>query len=63
MSFSLIVNSTNNVGTNNNTYLYNFIQGNFTIPENSEIMVSACQIPYSFYNITSSYNNCAPSML
>ena len=57
MSFSLIVNSTNNVGTNNNTYLYNFIQGNFTIPEDSEIMVSACQIPYSFYNITSAYNN------
>ena len=57
MSFSLVLNSANLVGTGNNTYVYNFVKGNFTIPEGSEMIVSSCQIPYSFYNITSAYNN------
>ena len=38
MSFSLVLNSSNVVaGSNNNTYKYNFIQGSFNLPENSEI--------------------------
>ena len=59
MSFTLVVNSQNlvNSGSYYNTYQYNFIQGNFNIPPDSEIMVATLQIPYSFYNITSALNN------
>ena len=57
MSFTLVLNSQNTFGTGNNTYKYNFIQGNFVIPPDSEVMVANVQIPYSFYNITAAYNN------
>jgi len=57
MSNCLVLNSSNVVGTNKNTYKYNFINGMFTIPENSEICISNITIPYSWFNITSSYNN------
>ena len=57
MSFTLVLNSGNNFGSGNNTYKYDFLQGNFTIPEGAEAMVANVQLPYSFYNITSSYNN------
>ena len=58
MSFSLVLNSSNVVaGSNNNTYKYNFIQGSFNLPENSEISVSSVIVPYSFYNISAAYNN------
>ena len=57
MSFTLVLNSQNVYGVGNNTYKYDFIKGNFTIPENSEVMVANVQLPYSFYNITSAYNN------
>jgi len=58
MSFSLVLNSTNVSDTvNKSTFTYNFTKGNFNIPEGSEIMITNIQIPYSFYNITSSYGN------
>ena len=58
MSFSLVLNSTNVVsGSNNNTYRYNFIQGSFNIPENSELSVSSVVVPYSFFNISAVYGN------
>lgn len=57
MSFTLVLNSQNVIGSGNNTYKYDFIKGNFTIPEDSEVMVANVQLPYSFYNITSAYNN------
>ena len=57
MSFTLVLNSQNVIGTGNNTYKYDFIKGNFTIPEDSEVMVANVQLPYSFYNITQAYNN------
>jgi len=58
MSFTLVLNSKNTYGsTGNNTYKYDFIQGNFNIPPESEVMVANVQIPYSFYNITINYNN------
>ena len=57
MSYSLILNNTNVVGSNNNTYQYNFIKGNFTIPNDAEIMISSIQIPYSWFNISAAYNN------
>lgn len=58
MSYNIILNSTNNIDrVNNSTYRYNFSNGNFKIGENSEICVSQIQIPYSWYNISSFYNN------
>lgn len=51
------MNSKNTYGSGNNSYKYDFIQGNFNIPPDSEVMVANVQIPYSFYNITQSYNN------
>ena len=57
MSFTLVLNSANAYGSQNNTFKYDFIQGNFNIPPDSEVMVANAQIPYSFYNITSAYDN------
>ena len=57
MSFSLVLNSGNLIGTNNNTFQYQFKRGNFNIPQGSQILVSGVQIPYSFYNITAAYGN------
>ena len=51
MSFTLVLNSKNSFGANNNTYKYDFIQGNFNIPPDSEVMIANVQIHYSFYNI------------
>ena len=57
MSYTLVNNNKNVVGTENNTYQYNFIQGNFSVPEDTEMMVANIQFPYSFYNITAAYGN------
>ena len=48
MSFTLVMNSKNTYGSGNNTYKYDFIQGNFNIPPDSEVVVANVQIPYSF---------------
>ena len=52
MSFNLVLNSSNVVGANNNTYVYNFIGGNFSVKDDMEICVSQVTIPYSWFNIT-----------
>jgi len=52
MSFNLVLNSTNNIGSNANTFVYNFIGGNFVVHEGMEICLAQATIPYSFYNIT-----------
>lgn len=52
MSFNLVLNSTNNVGSNANTFVYNFIGGNFVVKDDMEICLAQATIPYSFYNIT-----------
>jgi len=57
MSYTLVINNKNLVGVGNNTYQYNFLQGNFNIPEGTTMMVANCQIPYSFHNITAAYGN------
>jgi hypothetical protein len=54
MSFNLVLNSSNNVGSNANTFQYNFIGGNFQVHEGMEICLAQATIPYSFYNITTS---------
>ena len=52
MAVNLILNSSNVVGSNANTYNYNFIGGNFEVKEDSEICVAQATIPYSWFNIT-----------
>ena len=55
--YNLIVNSSHVSNANNNTYTYQFKQGSFEVPPNSEAMISSFQIPYSWYNITARNNN------
>ena len=56
-SNTLILNSSNIIGSNNNIFQYNFINSGFYIPEGSEISISSVQIPYSFYNVSAFYSN------
>ena len=56
MSNTLVLNSNNVIGTNNTTFQYKFIQGSFKV-ENSELAVGSIIIPYSWFNVTSFYNN------
>lgn len=56
-NFSLVINSSNSVGTGNNTYQYNFLTGSMNIPENAVISISSATIPYSWRNITQRNNN------
>jgi hypothetical protein len=53
MSYNLVLNSSNNVGSNANTYQFNFIGGNFHVGDDYEMCTSQVTIPYSWYNITS----------
>jgi hypothetical protein len=55
--FNLTINSTNVSNNLNNMYQYQFKNGAFEVPENSEMMITSFQIPYSWYNITTRYNN------
>jgi hypothetical protein len=56
-SNTLILNASNIIGINNNTFQYKFINSGFTIPEGAEISVSSIQVPYSFYNVSNFYQN------
>lgn len=57
MSFTLCLNSSNVVaGSNNTTFRYSFIGGNFRT-DNCEICISQSTIPFAFYNVSSQYGN------
>jgi hypothetical protein len=56
MSYTLVLNSNNKVGANNNTFEYKFIQGSFDAKD-MEIAVGALTIPYSWFNVSQMYNN------
>ena len=57
MSFILTLNSTNVSNTNTNTtFNYNFINGGFTCKD-YEMCISSVTLPYSFFNVSSYYNN------
>jgi len=57
MSNTIILNRNNLIGINNNTYQYNFIQGNYEIPPNSQMCVSQITLPYSWYNVSATLGN------
>ena len=57
MSFTLVLNSTNVTSSSTNTnFKYNFINGGFQLKD-MEMCVSSITLPYSFYNVSSYYNN------
>jgi hypothetical protein len=57
MAFTLCLNSSNVVsGSNNTSYKYNFLGGNFKA-ENYELCVGSITIPYAWYNVSSYYAN------
>ena len=55
MPYTLVLNSSNVIGSNNSIFKYNFINGAFTINEDSEMCVSQIVIPYSWFNINKAY--------
>lgn len=57
MSFSLILNSTNNINRTLNTqFRYDFLSGNFHAKD-MEMCVSSIAIPYAFFNVSTFYAN------
>lgn len=56
MAFSLVLNSSNVVGSTNSQFSYKFLTGNF-VAKNMEMCLSSTAIPYSFFNVSSYYNN------
>jgi hypothetical protein len=59
MTFNLVLNSNNVVsGSSNTRYSYSFL-GNtsLTILDESEIAISNCTVPYSWFNISAAYGN------
>ena len=56
MSYTLAINSSNVIGSNNNTYQFNFITGSFHA-KNMEIAVGSLTMPYAWFNVSSAYIN------
>ena len=55
---TLIINNSNVVqGYSNSKYTYQFSGGGATFEKGDQIAVQSIQVPYSWFNITSSYNN------
>lgn len=56
MSNTLVINATN--ATNQkHIFNYNFINGSFSCNEKTKISISSISIPYSWFNVSSFYNN------
>ena len=62
MAFTLILNNTNVIGSQNSQFKYNFLAGNF-VAKDMEICVSALAFPYSFFNVSAFYNNQSFSLI
>ena len=57
MVFNILLSSSDVANSNNTLYEKQFCGGSLTLPEGSEICISQIVIPYSWFNITSGYNN------
>ena len=55
MSYNIVLNSSNVIGSNNTEFKYNFINGDFKIYDGALMCVSQISIPYSFFNINNGY--------
>ena len=56
MAYTLILNSLNVAGSTNTQFKYSFLGGNF-IAKDMEMCVSQITMPYSFFNVSTYYNN------
>jgi hypothetical protein len=58
-SYTIQLNSSNVIKNNKyyNSLEYKFLNSSFTIKKGMKIYLSFAQVPYSFYNISSAYNN------
>lgn len=56
MSFALVLNSSNVIGSQNSQFKYNFLGGNF-VAKDMEMCIGNLTIPYSFFNVSTFYNN------
>ena len=56
MSYTLLLNSSNVIGSNNNTYQYKLISGSFHAKD-CEMAVGFLAIPYSWSNISTGLPN------
>ena len=56
MNFTLVLNSANVSNNNNSVFKYNFIQGGFT-SKDCELCISSISLPYSWFNVSTFYNN------
>ena len=56
MSNTIVLNSNNVIGSNNNTFQFNFIQGAFKCKD-YEMSIGSLTIPYSWFNVSTYYNN------
>lgn len=54
---SLVLNSRNVIGNNNNTFQYNFLNGSYTVPEGALMSISQITLPYSWFNISAVLGN------
>ena len=55
MPYTLVLNSSNVIGSNNSIFKYNFINGSFVVNADSEISISQVVIPYSWFNINKTF--------
>jgi len=55
MPYTLVLNSSNVIGSNNSIFKYNFIKGAFVINEDSEMCLSQIVIPYSWFNLNRAF--------
>jgi hypothetical protein len=56
MSNTLVINATN-ATSQKHIFNYNFINGSFSCNEKTKISISSISIPYSWFNVSSFYNN------
>jgi hypothetical protein len=58
-SFPIVLNSSNAILTNGyyNTFQYNFINGFFTVSKDSEMTLTQFTLPYSWFNVNSTFYN------
>lgn len=56
MAYTLVLNSSNVAGSTNTQFKYDFLGGNF-VSKDMEMCVSQVTMPYSFFNISTFYNN------
>ncbi len=54
-NYTIAINSNNVSGANKNQYNYNFINGSFKVGEGATISIRSVVIPYSWFNVNSSY--------